>query len=140
MKYIMIILALSLSLMAADAAKAAKELGVYNNYFTALQKAKSENKLMVLAVVWDPCRACDKLAKETLADTQVKSRLKNYVTVILDYKDKMPEEFHIKMAPKIFYIDPKTEKSVWESMGAVSIESIMDDFKEASEMLKGNSK
>ena len=140
MKYIVIILTLSLSLMAADAVKAAKELGVYNDYNTALKKAKSENKLMVLAIVWDPCRACDKLVKKTLTDNIVKNRLENYVTVILDYKDKMPKEFNTQIAPKIFYIDPKTEKSVWESMGAVSIESIMDDFKEASEMLKENSK
>ena len=136
MKYIMMILALSLSLMAADAEKAAKELGVYNNYDIAIQKAKSENKLMVLVVVWDPCRACDKLVKKTLSNNIVKNRLKDHVTVILDYKDKMPKEFHIKMAPKIFYIDPKTEKSVWESMGAVSIETFMDDLKEALDMLE----
>jgi len=140
MKYIVMIVALSFSLMAADAAKAAKELGVYNNYETALQKAKSENKLMVLVVVWDPCKACDKLVRNTLANTMVKNRLKDYVTVILDYKDKMPKEFHVEMAPRIFYIDTKTGKSVWESMGAVSIESIMDDFKEADEMFKENSK
>ena len=136
MKYIMMILALSLSLMAADAAKAAKELGVYNNYDIAIQKAKSENKLMVLVVVWDPCRACDKLVKKTLSNDMVKNRLKDQVTVILDYKDQMPKAFHIKMAPKIFYIDPKTEKSVWESMGAVSIETFMDDLKEALDMLE----
>lgn len=136
MKYIIMIIALSLSLMAADAAKAAKELGVYNDYKTAHQKAKSENKLMVLVVVWKPCKACDKLVNNTLSNDIVKNRLKDHVTVILDYKDKMPEEFHIKMAPKIFYINPKTEKSVWESMGAVSPETFMDDFKEALEMLE----
>ena len=42
MKYIVMILIFSLSLMAADAAKVAKELGVYNNYDTALQKARSK--------------------------------------------------------------------------------------------------
>ena len=140
MKYIVMILVLSISLMAADAAKSAKALGMYNNYNKALQKAKSENKLMVLVVVWDPCRACNKLVKETLSNDIVKNSLKDHVTAILDYKDKMPEEFHIKMAPKIFYINPKTEKSVWESMGAVSIETITDDFKEALEMFKEDSK
>ena len=139
MKYIMMILALSLSLMAADATKSAKMLGVYNNYDTALQKAKSENKLMVLVVVWNPCRACDKLVNKTLSNDVAKNRLKDHVTVILDYKDKMPEVFHIKMAPKIFYINPKTEKSVWESIGAVSVETFMNDLKEASEMLEEDS-
>ena len=139
MKYMLMILALSLSLMAADATKSAKMLGVYNNYDTALQKAKSENKLMVLVVVWDPCRACDKLVNKTLSNAIVKNRLKDHVTVILDYKDKMPEAFHIKMAPKIFYINQKTEKSVWESMGAVSVETFIDDFKEALEMLEEDS-
>ncbi len=139
MKYMLMILALSLSLMAADATKSAKMLGVYNNYDTALQKAKSENKLMVLVVVWDPCRACDKLVNKTLSNAIVKNKLKDHVTVILDYKDKMPEAFHIKMAPKIFYINQKTEKSVWESMGAVSVETFIDDFKEALEMLEEDS-
>ena len=140
MKYIIMIIALSLSLMAADATKAAKELGIYNDYGTGLKKAKSENKLMILTVVWNPCGGCDKLVKETLTNTTVKNKLKDYITVILDYQDKMPKEFHIKMAPKMFYINPKTEEGIWESMGVISVKSIMSDFKEAQKMLKETSK
>lgn len=136
MKYILVLLTLSLSLMAADAAKSAKELGVYNDYSISLQKAKSENKLMVLVVVWDPCAGCDKLVNKTLTDTLVKDQLKNYVTVILDYKDKMPKQFNVQMAPKIFYINPKTEESIWESMGVISTKSIINDLNEAQDMLK----
>ncbi len=134
------ILVLTISLVAADASKVSKVLGVYNNYDIALQKAKSENGLMILVVVWDPCRACDKLINETLKNGIVKSKIKEYSTVILDYKDKMPKDFHIEMAPKIFYINPKTEKSVWESMGVVSAKTILNDLKEASEILNENSK
>ena len=139
MKYIFVLLTLSLSLMAADAIKSAKKLGVYNDYSVALQQAKLENKLIVLVVVWDPCAGCDRLVQKTLTDTLVHNHLKNYVTVILDYKDKMPKEFNIKMAPKIFYINPKTEEAIWESMGVISTKSIINDFNEAQDMLKENS-
>ena len=90
---------------------------------------------MVLVVVWDPCKACDKLVKNTLSDTIVKSKLKDHVTVILDYKDKMPKKFHIKMAPRIFYIDSKTEEKILENMGSVSVENFVNNLNEASEML-----
>ena len=133
MKYIVTILVLSLSLMAADAAK---ELGVYSDYNTAFQKAKSENKLMILVVVWDPCKACDRLVKNTLADTKVKNSLKNHVLVILDYKDKMPKKFRIKMAPKIFYIDSKTEEKMGTSVGTVSVEEFIDNLNDAADMLE----
>ena len=136
MKYIVTILVLSLSLMAADAAKSAKELGVYSDYNTALQKAKSENKLMILVVVWDPCKACDKLVKNTLANTKVKNSLKNHVLVILDYKDKMPKKFRIKMAPKIFYIDSKTEEKIGTNVGIVSVEEFIDNLNDAADMLE----
>ena len=136
MKYIVTILVLSISLMAANAAKAAKELGVYHDYNTALQKARSENKLMVLVVVWDPCKACDKLAKNTLANTMVKNRLKDFVTVILDYQDKMPKKLHIRMAPKIFYIDSRTEEEIGTNVGVVSVEEFIDNLNDASDMLE----
>ena len=136
MKYIIMILALSISLMAADAAKSAKALGVYNDYNTALKKAKSENKLMVLVVVWDPCKACDKLVKNTLANAMVNNKLKDFITVILDYQDKMPKKFHIKMAPKIFYIDSKTEEEIGTNVGVVSVEEFIDNLNDASDMLE----
>ena len=136
MKYFLLIVFFSLFLMSADATKASKELGVYNDYATALEKAKTKKGLMVLVVVWNPCSACDKLVKNTLLNVEVNKKLQEYTTVILDYKAPMPKQFKVEMAPKIFYIDPQTEEAVGENMGVLSVETIMEDLKEAKEDLE----
>jgi len=122
--------------MSADATKASKELGFYNDYKTALEQAKAKKGLMVLVVVWNPCSACDRLVKNTLSNSDVNKKLQEYTTVILDYKDSMPKQFKGEVAPKIFYIDSKTEEAVAENMGVVSVETILDDLKEAEEDLE----
>ncbi len=135
MKYLITILALSLSLMAAKAKETAKYLGVYNDYDKALNIAKSENKLLVLVVVWHPCNACDKVVEYTLADTAVKRKLKNHVMVILDFKDKMPKKFQTPVAPKIYYIDPKTETKILENIGSVSAEAFIAELEDSAEFI-----
>ncbi len=135
MKYWIILLILTFSLMAADATKASQSLGIYNDYAMALQNAKSKNELMVFVVVWDPCKTCDSLVKETLVDKNVQSKLKESTTLILDYKAKMPEKFIVKMAPFIYYINPQNEEILYESMGRISAKTFQEDYEEAKSFL-----
>ena len=87
MKLFFMTLLLTCGLMASDAIEAAKKLGAENNYATAISKAEKEKKLLVMVVVKKDCRWCDKLIDKTLSEETVKSKLENYITLIVDKDD-----------------------------------------------------
>jgi thioredoxin-related protein len=136
MKIFMTLIALVYSLMAIDAESAAMELDYSDNYQTALAKAKKENKKLMLVVVQDPCPYCGKLVNNTLLDPAVGKALEGYVGVIIDKKGKLPKQFHTSMVPMTFFIDPKTEKSAWESLGYAKKANFLEDIKQANRLLK----
>ena len=136
MKIFMTLIALVYSLMAVDAESAAMELDYQDNYKSALAKAKKENKNLMLVVVQDPCPYCGKLVDNTLSDPEVKKALEGYVGVIVDKKGEMPSQFHTSMVPMTFFINPKTEKASWESLGYAKKPRFLDDIKTANEEMK----
>ena len=137
MKIIILMMLLTLSLIAADATKAAKSLGIYNNYAQALENAKSHNKLMVFIVVWDPCNACDSLVDETLINEKIKVKFKKSTFLILDYKARMPQKFKIQMAPHVYYINPQNEEVLLENVGRMSVTEFLNDYKDAEFSFSG---
>ena len=114
--------------MATDAIEAAKKLGAENNYATAISKAKSEKKLLVMVVVKENCRWCEKLINKTLSEETVKSKLENYITLIVDKNDDFPSDFKENFFPSIFYIDYSTEKSVYSNVGFVGKPCFLNDL------------
>lgn len=117
MKKIVLMLFFALSLWANEASEAAKELGYINSYVQGVEKAKKEHKIMLLVVVRDGCRWCKKFEKETLKDPKIKSKLNTFTKVLIDKDDAMPERFYTNFIPTIYFIDPKTEKSIWDFAG-----------------------
>jgi len=124
------------SLLAIDAESAAMDLDYSENYKSALAKAKKENKNLMLVVVQDPCPYCGKLVENTLSDPEVKKALEGYVGVILDKKGEMPSQFHTAMVPMTFFINPKTEEAVWESLGYAKKPRFLDDIETANLEMK----
>ena len=137
MKIVIVMMIMTLSLIAADATKAAKSLGLYNNYTQALKNAKLKNELMVFIVVWKPCNACDKLVHGTLPDEKIRKKFKSSTVLILDYQAKMPQKFKIQMAPHIYYIDPQNEEIILENVGYMSVTEFLNDYKEAEALFLG---
>jgi len=137
MKIIILIMIMTLSLIAADATKAAKSLGLYNNYTQALKSAKLKDEFMVFMVVWDPCNACDSLVNDTLSDKKIKEIFKKSTALILDYKAQMPKKFKIQMAPHIYYINPQNEEILLENVGRISVTEFLNDYKEAEASFLG---
>ena len=115
-------------LLAADAKEAAAYLGVENSFSTALEKAKAEKKMLVMVIVKTNCRWCDRLVKETLSESEVKEKLKNYVTVIVDRDDDFPNKFKEDFFPSIFYIDETSGGSVYENVGFVGKKCFLNDL------------
>ena len=124
-------------LMASNAPEAAKRLGAESSYDAAVAKAQKENKMLVMVIVKENCRWCDKLIKRTLSDPSVKNKLeKDYVTLILDKDAPYPGDFKENFFPSIFYIDEKTQKSVYENVGYIGAKCFKNDLNSALETRK----
>ncbi len=131
MKKIVLMLFLTLSLWANEASKAAMELGYINSYAEGIAKAKKEHKMMMLVLVRDGCHWCKKFEAQTLKDNNIKSALDGFVKVLMDRSEAMPERFHTNFIPTTYFIDPKTEKSVWELAGFKEPKEFSEDINAA---------
>jgi hypothetical protein len=128
MKLFFMTLFLTYGLMATDALEAAKKLGAENSYATAISKAKKEKKLLVMVIVKENCRWCEKLIDKTLSEETVKKKLENYITLIVDKDDDFPSDFKENFFPSIFYIDYSTQKSVYSNVGFVGKPCFLNDL------------
>lgn len=99
----------------------ASEVNYSRDYNAALKDAKSQNKLLMLVVVGDYCPWCKKFERKTLNSSLIQEQVKkDFIPVIIDKskdKGKYPPEFYSKLIPTVFFIDPKTQKHVFESLG-----------------------
>ncbi len=133
MKTILFILLLGSGLFASNALKEAQKLGAETNYVAAISKAQKENKILVMVVVQENCRWCDKLINRTLSKASVKKELENYVTLIVDQDGTYPNIFKEDLFPAIFYIDAKSQKSIYTGVGYVDEKGFLNNLAEASE-------
>jgi thioredoxin-related protein len=122
--------------MAISAQEAALVLEAQTDLTKALQKAKAENKMVLLVVVKDDCNWCEKLVHETLKDKNIQDNLSNMVTVIVDINGKLPNKFKVTKTPATFFIDAKKEKSVFENIGYVKKGAFLIDIISANEMME----
>ncbi len=136
MKIFLMTFVLSYALMGSSALKEAKKLGVESDYATAIAKAQKEKKILVMVIVKENCRWCEKLINKTLSDETVKKRLENYITVIVDKDAKFPSIFTEDFFPSIFYIDYSTQKSVYSNVGYVGTKCLLNDLNSSEEIRK----
>ena len=85
-----------------------------HNFDKALQKAKEQNKevMMIYSAVW--CPECEYMKEVVLKDKEVSSYVqKRYIVLVLDIqKDKLPKEYKYIGIPTFFFIDKnKKEKN-----------------------------
>ena len=127
MKYIVTMILLAVTLTAT-------ELQWLDNYNTAMQKAKQENKLIYIFISSSTCGWCDKFEKTTLQDENVKKRLnKEFVSVHLVREfDTVPQKFATSPVPRHYFTDAKGN-ILYNSLGYRKVdifESFMDNAEE----------
>lgn len=135
MKIFMLIFALLASLYGAKIDEFAKKANYERDYETALIKAKKENKMIMLLVVADYCPWCKKFEKKTLLNSSIKTIVNNnFIPLVIDKikeKGKYPAEYASPLIPAVFFIDPKTEKSVHKTIAYMTKKEYKKNMDEA---------
>lgn len=121
MKILLSLLLTFTFVLSAQIDEFASELNYSRDYNSALKSAKQQNKLLMLVVVGDYCPWCKKFERKTLNSTLIQAQVKkDFIPLIIDKtkdKGKYPPEFYSKLIPTVFFIDPKTQKHIFESLG-----------------------
>ena len=138
MKILTLLLFLVFSGFAADALKSAALLGYETDYKVAIEKAKKEQKMVLMVIVQDPCPYCDKLVHKTLDTPCTQRRMKNYVPLIIDKHDAFPVQFKPPFIPISFIVDPVTEKTTYEIIGAIPYKEYIEDLETEMEFRNVN--
>ena len=78
---------------------------------TAFEKAKAENKNVMIMAVSVNCKWCEKMKKNTLSNEKVAKKLENYILVKADRetpseREQLPPFKHV---PIIFFMTPEKE-------------------------------
>jgi thioredoxin-related protein len=141
MKKILLLLMISLSLFGANVDEYAKEAGFERDYKAALLKAKNENKLLMMVLGADYCPWCRKFERNTLSSELIMPRLKaDFVTLVVDKKfdsNSFPKEFQTQLTPKVFFIDPTKQKSIYETTGYIKKKEFAKDLDKAGQLFGG---
>ena len=132
MKILITLLTLFSFIYAAQIDEFAAEVNYLRNYETAIKMAKAQNKLVMLVVVADYCPWCKKFERKTLKDSSVMAKVnENFVSIVIDkYKDKgkYPEEFRAPLIPAVFFINPKDQKSLFETVAYMKPDEFMENM------------
>ena len=134
MRIVLLLLTLSVLLFATE--DTAEKLGYYSDYATALSVAQKEKKPLMLVVVTSYCPWCRKFERKSLAAPNISAKVySRFVAVIVDRnKDAatFPKQFQTPRIPSVFYIDPKSAKAYWETVGYLNkkeFSEALDDAK-----------
>lgn len=121
MKFLLLLLTLTLTLFSAHIDDFASNMGYHREYNTALTQAKKENKVVMLVLVGDYCPWCRKFERKTLQSANIAINIqKNFIPVIVDKnfdKERYPEKYYASVVPTVRFIDPKKDVQISESLG-----------------------
>ncbi|MCL4431767.1 MAG: thioredoxin family protein [Epsilonproteobacteria bacterium] len=144
MKILITLLTLLNFIYAAQIDEFAAEVNYLRNYEMAIKTAKKENKIVMLVVVGDYCPWCKKFERKTLSDPAVITKTKeSFVGIVIDkYKDKgkYPQEFSAPLIPAVFFINPKDEKSVQETVAYMKPDEFIENMDYALSLNKSEKK
>lgn len=135
MKIILILLTLFTLSFSAQIDEFASEVSYERDYNKALKMAQEQNKILMLVLVGDYCPWCKKFERKTLKSQEVRDEVaKNFVPLVMDkYKDKgkYPDAFYAPVIPAVYFVDPKSEKSLLETVAYMKKAEFLDNADDA---------
>ena len=102
----------------------------YEKFDKALEKAKTENKIIMIKASAKHCHFCIKMDREVMVDKSVKEALgKDYIAVSIDItKESLPLGLKADMTPTFFFVD-KNAKLIKTLPGAWDVPDFLEILK-----------
>ena len=142
MSKILVILLLGVALFGAKVDDYAKEMNFERDYKTAIVKAKAEDKPLMMVLGADYCPWCRKFERKVLSSKLVNPYIDaEVITLVVDKKydiKTFPKEFQTSITPRVFFIDPKSGKSFYETAGYVKKKEYLKKLQEMKKLFKEN--
>ncbi|MDB2562468.1 thioredoxin family protein [Sulfurimonas sp.] len=140
MKTLLVLLLLNFTLFGAHIDRFAQEMKFERDYNTALEKAKKENKVLMMVLSADYCPWCRKFENKTLKSKLLQAQLdQDVISLVVDKKFDMktfPEKFKTQFTPKVFFINPKDENILHETIGYVKKKEFSNALHDATSLFK----
>jgi thioredoxin-related protein len=113
-------------------------LDAEHNYNQAAQKAKAQNKLILLVVTQNNCTWCEKLKSQTLENQKISQILKKEYIVVVINKDKeaLPNGITVKVAPASFLLSQNSKVLTKPLIGFMAADMYEDYLLEGVSMSK----
>jgi thioredoxin-related protein len=141
MKRLFVLLLMCVSLFGAHVDEYAKQEGFERDFNTAINKAKAQNKPLMMVMGADYCPWCRKFERKTLSSDEVRSVIdKEVITLVVDKKydiKTFPKEFQTSMTPRVFFINPHTAKEFYQTAGYVKKKDYLKKLQEMKTLYKG---
>lgn len=103
----------------------------YSSFEEAVQKAKKENKFVMIKATSEHCHYCKKMDHEVFSDPEVISAVEDsFVAVEIDiYKEQLPKGVQTKLTPTFFFLD--SDKNIVKKVpGSWDKEDFLEILKE----------
>jgi len=140
MKTLLTLLLLTPTLFGAHVDEYAKEMGFERDYKTALAKAQKDNKPLMMILGADYCPWCRKFERKTLSSKKVLAFMREEViTLIVDKRydiESFPKKFRTSFTPKVFFINPQTNKSFYQTVGYVKKKDFLEELENMNDFYK----
>ncbi len=120
MKYFLIVLFLTTSLFSS-------EIKWSNNYHMSRQKAKKENKNILLFISSKDNPFCDYMKEDTFLNDKIIDYInQDYIAVELSIEDRtLPKSIEIFSAPSVYFLNPMGKKIYRRIVGLVTSKQII---------------
>lgn len=134
MKYFIFLILMILE-TSATSLKFIEEMKYETIYETAINKAKLENKILMMLVTSKSCPWCRKFERQTLKKEEINSLIQNnFIPLSVDQDLKnFPLKYEVKVVPTLYFIDSKDGKVLQKVMGYKTKKDFEEILKEVSQ-------
>ncbi len=139
-KKVFIFVLFSLTISQASTVELFNSLGYSKGYASGLEKAKRENKALMLVISEKTCPWCRKLEQQVLKRNNINEQVqKDFVGVGIEKNDDVyPEKFSPKVVPTVVFVNPHDESVIFKSYGykpkrefAILLEEVAEEYQKA---------
>ncbi|MEN8146169.1 MAG: thioredoxin family protein [Campylobacterota bacterium] len=125
-KYFLILIFITTSLFA--------EINWEDDYKSALKKAKTQNKKVMLMFSTEDCKECQNMYKTVYADKKVSKYVNtHFIAVDIDVEYDGRKGFKVYKTPTFYFLDPKGEQIGRAVKGALGKGTLLKKLQEIAE-------